>query len=76
MEKEKKLIYKYTEGVVKQIFDEETGELQEQIFIASDRVDYEDENGKSIDDLPRFVNRLYAPFEMCQPDVYLLADSE
>jgi hypothetical protein len=60
------VFHKYTQGHVKQSFDE-TGKCLGQDFVAGDIVEWEDENGARIVVLPPVVLNSYQPFDMLQP---------
>ncbi len=66
------IIKKITVGWVVQTFDTDNGQLVEQCFHASDQVDYENEQGESIDATEdhdpnyRMIEDLYYPFDMIQ----------
>jgi hypothetical protein len=56
-------VRKITSGFVVQEYDTELREWVSQEFVASDSVEWEDENGEYID----MVNTSYLPFVMVQP---------
>lgn len=67
--KRTKTIRKITNGYVVQLYDKERGQFVSQEFIASDEVDYEDEDGKSLGDDDRvLLEDSYLPYEMAQPN--------
>lgn len=57
------IVKKTTNGFVIQQFDTESRQFISQEFIAADKVDFEDENGQSVDSFDE-----YLPFEMKQPN--------
>lgn len=62
-------INKITEGYVIQEFDTEKEKFVGQKFIASDNVNFEDNEGNPVS--PEIKNKVltdYCPFEMIQPD--------
>ena len=76
------IITKVTPGFVAQRYNTETGQWLDQEFIASDQVDWEDENGDSIDADDMEGPEPYLPFMMDMPcqhmpdsDFYALMDA-
>lgn len=69
-------IHKITHGFVTQKWDAETGKFLGQEFTAGDEVEYEDENGDSIDE----QEPEYRPFDMVQNpepgETYLSSDDD
>jgi hypothetical protein len=62
------IVHKITTGFVVQTFDTETGKYTEQEFVAGDEVDYENEDGESLDQSEVMPTpEPYLPFEMRQP---------
>lgn len=68
-------INKITDGFVIQVFDTETGKYLSQNFTAGANVDYENEQGQTLNDLdmkqynfgPDAASEPYLPFDMVQP---------
>jgi len=76
------IITKVTPGFVAQRYNTETGQWLDQEFIASDQVDWEDENGEAIDIDEMEGDEPYLPFMMDMPcqheldsDFYTLMDA-
>jgi hypothetical protein len=58
-------VRKITTGFVIQEYDVDAKEWISQEFVAGDLVDWEDENGESVD----CFDDVYLPFDMKQPDL-------
>lgn len=57
------IVHKITPGFVIQVFDSESNSFISQSFVASDQVDYEDDEGNPTD----VEVREYMSFDMVQP---------
>lgn len=55
---------KITSGFVVQLFDTETNTFIQQVFVAGDECDYENEYGEPVTGA---IEDAYLPFEMVQP---------